>query len=48
MEQVANSIAQSLSDRFTTLARMLRQTLGAPDYARFDLTLKWAIWQGAK
>ena len=44
MEQVANSIAQSLSDRFTTLARMLRQTLGAPDYARFDLTLKWAIW----
>ena len=44
MEQVPNSAAQSLADRFTTLARMLRQTLGAPDYARFDLSLKWAIW----
>ena len=44
MEQAANTFAQSLSDRFTTLARMLRQTLGAPDYARFDLSLKWAVW----
>ena len=44
MEQSPNSIAQSLADRFTTLARLLRQTLGAPDYARFDLALKWAIW----
>ena len=44
MEQVANSIALFLSDRFTTILRMLRQTLGAPDYARFDLSLKWAVW----
>ena len=44
MEQTTNSIAQSLADRFTTILRMLRQTLGAPDYARFDLSLKWAIW----
>ena len=44
MERTANILAQSLSDRFTTIMRMLRQTLGAPDYARFDLTLKWAIW----
>jgi hypothetical protein len=26
------------------MLRLLRQTLGAPDYARFDLSLKWAIW----
>ena len=44
MEPVSNSIAQALADRFTILARLLRQTLGAPDYARFDLALKWAIW----
>ncbi|MGC8532725.1 MAG: hypothetical protein ACP5M1_11865, partial [Acidiphilium sp.] len=44
MEQVTNQLAQSLADRFTAIARMLRKTLGAPDYARFDLTLKWAIW----
>ncbi len=44
MEQVPNSIAQSLADRFTTLARLLRQTLGAPEYSRFNLSLKWAIW----
>jgi hypothetical protein len=44
MEQSTNSIAQSLADRFTTIMRLLRQTLGAPDYARFDLSLKRAIW----
>ncbi len=44
MEQSTNRTAQSLADRFTTLARLLRQTLGAPDYARFDLSLKRAIW----
>ncbi len=44
MEQVTNILAQSLADRFTTMLRLLRQTLGAPDYARFDLSLKWAIW----
>ena len=44
MEQTTNSIAQSLADRFTTILRLLRQTLGAPDYARFDLSLKRAIW----
>ena len=44
MEQSTNSIAQSLADRFTTILRLLRQTLGAPDYARFDLSLKRAIW----
>jgi hypothetical protein len=44
MEQATNILAQSLADRFTTIARLLRQTLGAPDYARFDLSLKWAIW----
>jgi hypothetical protein len=44
MEQGTNSIAQSLADRFTTIMRLLRQTLGAPDYARFDLSLKRAIW----
>ncbi len=44
MEQPSNNIAQSLADRFTTMMRLLRQTLGAPDYARFDLSLKWAIW----
>jgi hypothetical protein len=44
MEQSTNSLAQSLADRFTTIMRLLRQTLGAPDYARFDLSLKWAIW----
>ena len=44
MEQPTNSIAQSLADRFTTMMRLLRQTLGAPDYARFDLSLKRAIW----
>ncbi len=44
MEQVTNILAQSLADRFTTIMRLLRQTLGAPDYARFDLSLKWAIW----
>ncbi|WP_460253446.1 hypothetical protein [Acidiphilium sp. MT5] len=44
MEQVTNPLALCLADRFTTIARMLRKTLGAPDYARFDLSLKWAIW----
>jgi hypothetical protein len=44
MEQVTNILAQSLADRFTTIMRLLRQTLGAPDYARFDLSLKRAIW----
>jgi hypothetical protein len=44
MEQATNILAQSLADRFTTMLRLLRQTLGAPDYARFDLSLKWAIW----
>ncbi len=44
MEQATNSIAQSLADRLTTILRLLRQTLGAPDYARFDLSLKRAIW----
>ncbi len=44
MEQVTNILAQSLADRFTTIMRLLGQTLGAPDYARFDLSLKWAIW----
>ena len=44
MEQATNQLAQSLADRFTTMMRLLRQTLGAPDYARFDLSLKWAIW----
>ncbi|MGC8531505.1 MAG: hypothetical protein ACP5M1_05665 [Acidiphilium sp.] len=44
MEQATNNLAQSLADRFTTLAHMLRKTLGAPEYSRFDLTLKWAIW----
>ena len=44
MEQSTNILAQSLADRFTTILRLLRQTLGAPDYARFDLSLKWAIW----
>ncbi len=44
MEQVTNILAQSLADRFTTMLRLLRQTLGAPDYARFDLSLKRAIW----
>ncbi len=44
MEQVTNILAHSLADRFTTMLRLLRQTLGAPDYARFDLSLKRAIW----
>ena len=44
MEQATNQFAQSLADRFTTIMRLLRQTLGAPDYARFDLSLKRAIW----
>jgi hypothetical protein len=44
MEQVTNQLAQSLADRFTTIAHMLRKTLGAPDYARFNLALKWAVW----
>ncbi len=44
MEQATNILAQSLADRFTTILRLLRQTLGAPDYARFDLALKWAVW----
>ncbi len=44
MERPTNPFAQSLADRFTTIMRLLRQTLGAPDYARFDLSLKWAIW----
>ena len=44
MEQATNSIAQSLADRLTTILRLLRQTLGAPDYARFDLSLKRSIW----
>ncbi|GAA5266042.1 hypothetical protein ACOSOMT5_P2469 [Acidiphilium sp. MT5] len=39
MERVTNPLAQNLADRFTTLAHMLRKTLGAPDYARIDLTL---------
>ncbi len=45
MERATNILAQSLADRFTTIMRLLRQTLGAPDYARFDLSLKQAIWQ---
>ncbi len=44
MERPTNPFAQSLADRFPTIMRLLRQTLGAPDYARFDLSLKWAIW----
>ncbi|GAA5265610.1 hypothetical protein ACOSOMT5_P2037 [Acidiphilium sp. MT5] len=44
MEQVTNPLAQSLADRFTAIAHMLRKTLGAPDYARFNLALKWAVW----
>ncbi len=44
MEQITNTIALCLADRFTAIAHMLRKTLGAPDYARFDLSLKWAIW----
>ncbi len=44
MERFTNILAQSLADRFTTIMRLLRQTLGAPDYARFDLSLKRAIW----
>ncbi len=44
MEQTTNILAQSLADRFTTMLRLLRQTLGAPDYARFDLSLKRTIW----
>jgi hypothetical protein len=44
MEQVTNPLAQSLADRFTAIAHMLRKTLGAPDYARFNLSLKWAVW----
>jgi hypothetical protein len=44
MEQSTNILAQSLADRLTTIMRLLRQTLGAPDYARFDLSLKRAIW----
>jgi hypothetical protein len=44
MEQTTNPLAQSLADRFTTIAHMLRKTLGAPDYARFNLSLKWAVW----
>jgi hypothetical protein len=44
MEQITNNIALCLADRFTAIAHMLRKTLGAPDYARFDLSLKWAIW----
>ncbi|OYV68960.1 MAG: hypothetical protein B7Z67_11415 [Acidiphilium sp. 21-60-14] len=44
MEQVTNPLALCLADRFTAIAHMLRKTLGAPDYARFDLSLKWAIW----
>jgi hypothetical protein len=28
----------------TTLLRLFRKTLGAPDHARFDLSPKWAIW----
>ncbi|GAA5263838.1 hypothetical protein ACOSOMT5_P0258 [Acidiphilium sp. MT5] len=44
MEQVTNPLAQSLADRFTAIAHMLRKTLGAPDYARFNLALKWVVW----
>jgi hypothetical protein len=44
MEQTTNQLALCLADRFTTIMRLLRQTLGAPDYARFDLSLKWTIW----
>ncbi len=44
MERPTNPFAQSLADRFTTIMRLLRQTLGAPNYARFDLSLKRAIW----
>ncbi len=44
MEQATNILAHSLADRFTTILRLLRQTLGAPDYACFDLSLKRAIW----
>jgi hypothetical protein len=44
MEQVTNPLALCLADRFTAIAQMLRKTLGAPDYARFNLALKWAIW----
>jgi hypothetical protein len=43
MEQTTNSLAQILADRFTAIAHMLRKTLGAPDYARFNLALKWAV-----
>ncbi|WP_460255443.1 hypothetical protein, partial [Acidiphilium sp. MT5] len=44
MEQATNTLAQCLADRFTTIAHMLRKTLGAPEYSRFDLTLK--CWGG--
>jgi hypothetical protein len=44
MEHVTNPLAQRLADRFTAIAHMLRKTLGAPDYARFNLALKWAVW----
>ncbi|GAA5264726.1 hypothetical protein ACOSOMT5_P1151 [Acidiphilium sp. MT5] len=44
MEQVTNPLALLLADRFTAIAHMLRKTLGAPDYARFNLALKWAVW----
>jgi hypothetical protein len=44
MEQITNPLALLLADRFTAIAQMLRKTLGAPEYARFDLSLKWAIW----
>ncbi|GAA5266240.1 hypothetical protein ACOSOMT5_P2667 [Acidiphilium sp. MT5] len=44
MEQVTNPLALLLADRFTAIAQMLRKTLGAPDYARFNLSLKWAVW----
>ncbi|GAA5266417.1 hypothetical protein ACOSOMT5_P2844 [Acidiphilium sp. MT5] len=44
MEQVTNPLGQILADRFTAIAHMLRKTLGAPDYARFNLSLKWAVW----
>ncbi|MGC8532284.1 MAG: hypothetical protein ACP5M1_09615 [Acidiphilium sp.] len=44
MEQATNPLALCLADRFTAIARMLRKTLGAPDYARFNLALKWTVW----
>ena len=43
-EQITNAPALFLADRVTIILRLLRKTLGAPDDARFDLTLEWTIW----